>query len=178
MQGTIINFNSEKGYGFIRSEEHEENVFVHISKVKNAQTLEVGQEVSFEIKKRERGLAAIDVVAGAKRHSPYFIFGTVSSFFVVAVWVYLSQKTDALLAYFISMNMATFLLYGYDKFISSSDRLRVPELNLQVLSLLGGSPAALFAQKFFRHKTIKSSFQLIYWAIVVVQVGLFVWIYR
>jgi uncharacterized membrane protein YsdA (DUF1294 family) len=64
------------------------------------------------------------------------------------------------------------LLYGYDKFISSGDALRVPEYNLHALALLGGSPAGLLAQKFFRHKSIKGSFQLIYWLIVFGQIAL------
>ena len=44
MQGYIVDFNQDKGYGFIRSDEQEENIFVHISKVKNETKLEVGQE--------------------------------------------------------------------------------------------------------------------------------------
>ncbi len=177
MQGYIVNFNTEKGYGFIRSDEQEENIFVHISKVKNSETLEQGQEVTFEIKKTERGLSAVNVIAGAKQQSPYLIFGILSFIFVAVVSVYLSQKTHFLLAYLIGINIATFLLYGYDKFISSGDKLRVPELNLQALALLGGSPSALVAQKFFRHKTIKSSFQLVYWGIVLIQVVVLVWVY-
>jgi uncharacterized membrane protein YsdA (DUF1294 family) len=82
---------------------------------------------------------------------------------------------QTLLAYLIGINIATFTLYGYDKFISSGESLRVPELNLQTLALLGGSPAALLAQKFFRHKTIKGSFQIVYWLIVIVQVGLMIY---
>ncbi len=178
MQGYIINFNKEKGYGFIRSDEQKEDIFVHISKVRNSKRLELGQEVIFDIKKTERGLSAINVEAGAKQYSPYLIFGFISSLFVTIISLYLSQKTDFLLAYLVSINIATFLLYGYDKFISSGNKLRVPELNLQALALLGGSPLALVAQKFFRHKTIKSSFQLIYWGIVLIQVGVLVWIYR
>jgi len=178
MQGYIVNFNAEKGYGFIRSDEQEENIFVHISKVKNSETLEQGQEVSFDINKTERGLSAVNVIAGAKQRSPYLIFGILSFLFVAVVSAYLSQKTDFLLAYLIAINIATFLLYGYDKLISSGDKLRVPELNLQALALLAGSPSALIAQKFFRHKTIKSSFQLVYWGIVLIQVGVLVWIYK
>ncbi len=178
MQGYIVNFNKEKGYGFIRSDEQEEDIFVHISKVKNSKTLEQGQEVTFNIQKTNRGLSAVNVEAGAKQRSPYLIFGTISSLFVAVASLYLSQKVHFLLAYLVSINIATFLLYGYDKFISSSDKLRVPELNLQTLALLGGSPLALVAQKFFRHKTIKSSFQLVYWGIVFIQVGVLIWIYR
>ena len=180
MQGYIVNFNAEKGYGFIRSnEQEEENIFVHISKVKNSKTLEQGQKVTFNIQKTNRGLSAINVEAGAKQRSPYLIFGFISFLFVAIISLYLSQKTHLLLAYIIAINISTFLLYGYDKFISSSEnKLRVPELNLQALALLGGSPLALVAQKFFRHKTIKNSFQLVYWGIVLVQIGLLIWLYR
>jgi len=177
MQGYIVNFNKEKGYGFIRSGEQKEDIFVHISKVKNSKTLEQGQEVTFNIQKTNRGLSAINVEAGAKQRSPYLIFGLISLLLVTATYLYLSQKTHFILAYLIAINIATFLIYGYDKFISSSDKLRVPELILQILALLGGSPSALMAQKFFRHKTIKSSFQLVYWGIVLMQVGILMWIY-
>ena len=178
MQGYIVNFNKEKGYGFIRSDKQEEDIFVHISKVKNSKILEQGQKVTFNIQKTNRGLSAINVEAGAKQSSPYLIFGVISFLFVAVVSLYLSQKVHFLLAYLVSINIATFLLYGYDKFISSGNKLRVPELNLQVIALLGGSPLALLAQKFFRHKTIKSSFQLVYWGIILVQVGVLVWVYR
>ena len=97
---------------------------------------------------------------------------------MLIVFGYLSQKMDFLWAYLLSINSATFLLYGYDKFISKGDRLRVPELNLHALELLGGTPMALVAQRFFRHKTIKSSFQLFYWIIIVVQIGLVIFLTR
>ena len=173
MQGYIIHFNEEKAYGFIRSQEQEENIFVHISQVKNAQELSQGQAVTFEIEKTKKGLSAINVLAGKKQRSPYLIFGVISFVFMLLVFAYLSQKMHILIAYLLSINLATFLLYGYDKLISSGEHLRVPELNLQALSLLGGSPAALMAQKFFRHKTIKGSFQVVYWLIVVLQIFLY-----
>ena len=176
MQGYIIHFNEEKGYGFIRSDEYEENIFVHISQVKNADDLSQGQAVEFNIEKTKKGLAAINVLAGKKQYSPYLIFGLISLFLLLAIFAYASQQIPILISYLIAINITTFTLYGYDKFISSGESLRVPELNLQTLALLGGSPAALLAQKFFRHKTIKSSFQVIYWLIVLGQIGLIIWL--
>lgn len=176
MQGYIIHFNEDKGYGFIGSDEYEENIFVHISQVKNADKLTQGQTVQFGIEKTKKGLAAINVMAGKKQYSPYLIFGLISLFITLIIFYTTNQYTQILIAYFISINVTTFVLYGYDKFISSSEKLRVPELNLQTLALLGGSPAALFAQKFFRHKTVKGSFQVIYWVIVVGQIGLIFWL--
>jgi len=178
MQGYIIHFNEKKGYGFIRTDAYEENIFVHISKVHNANTLEQGQEVEFKVEETSRGFSAIQVMAGSKQRSPYFIFGAISALFILLVFAYFSQKIHLLLAYLLSINLTTFLLYGYDKLIAGGDKLRVPELNLQTLALLGGSPFALLAQKFFRHKTIKGSFQLLYWAIVLLQIALLYLIYR
>jgi len=178
MQGYIIHFNEEKGYGFIRSEESEENIFVHISEVSNATSLEQGQEVAFQIKKTAKGLSAVSVKAGAKQRSPYLIFGVVSFVITLAIFAYATQQLQTLLAYLLAVNITTFLLYGYDKFISRTEMLRVPELNLQALALLGGSPSALLAQKFFRHKTIKESFQIVYWIIVAIQFGVVIFLLK
>lgn len=174
MHGKIINYNKEKGYGFIHSDRHEENIFVHQSEITNAKELFQGQSVEFEIKKTHKGLAAIAVVAGAKQQSPYVIFGLISAFITMAIfsYLYVHEPIHPILSYLIAINITTFLLYGYDKFISSGKQLRIPEWNLHALALLGGSPAGLMAQKFFRHKTVKESFQLLYWLIVLVQVGL------
>ena len=171
MHGIIINYNPEKGYGFIYSEVHEENIFVHHSAITNAKKLSVGQSVEFDIKKTKKGLSALSVVAGAKQQSPYLIFGLLSVVLTLLFFSYLSQQTNPVWAYFIAINVTTFLLYGYDKLIASGDRLRVPEWNLHGVAILGGSPAGLISQQLFRHKTLKGSFQLVYWLIVLVQIG-------
>ena len=174
MQGKVINFNTEKGYGFIFSDEHEENIFVHKSQITNDVELLQGQSVEFQTKETKKGLSAISVVAGAKQQSPYFIFGLISIIITVAItsYLYLYENLQALISYLIAINTTTFLLYGYDKLIAGGDKLRIPEWNLHALAILGGSPAGLMAQKFFRHKTVKGSFQLVYWGIVIVQIGL------
>ena len=175
MQGIVVHYNKEKGYGFIDSEEHDENIFIHYSEIENASKLSQGQSVKFQVKKTSKGLSAINLEAGVKQYSPYLIFGGVSFLTTSVSFALLYQNIQPILAYFIAINFTTFLLYGYDKFISSGEKLRVPEYNLHALALLGGSPAGLSAQNFFRHKTVKGSFQLIYWLIVVVQIALFYW---
>jgi len=77
-----------------------------------------------------------------------------------------------LLGYIGGINLATMVLYGYDKQAAVHHRLRVPENVLHVVALLGGSPAALISQRMFRHKTAKTSFRVSFWLIVVVQVAL------
>ncbi len=78
-------------------------------------------------------------------------------------------QLNIIVTYFLSINITTFCIYGYDKKIASSSWVRVPEKLLHALSLAGGSPGALIAQRLFRHKTVKSSFQIVYWSIVCIQ---------
>ncbi|HZX78441.1 DUF1294 domain-containing protein [Lysobacter sp.] len=65
----------------------------------------------------------------------------------------------AWLAWWLALNTATVLVYGYDKAIAGGPRRRVPERTLLGLALLGGSPGALMAMWMFRHKTAKRSFR-------------------
>ncbi len=74
-------------------------------------------------------------------------------------------------AWLISINAVVFLLYGYDKRQAVIGRTRVPEIALHAGALLGGSPAALLGQRLFLHKTRKLRFQLVFLAIVLVQVA-------
>ncbi len=55
--GTVKWFNETKGYGFIEPEDKSQDVFVHISAVKNAgmQTLSENQQVSFEVETGKNG---------------------------------------------------------------------------------------------------------------------------
>lgn len=60
--GTVKWFNSEKGFGFISMEGHED-VFVHFSAVTGDgyKVLDEGQKVQFEIVSGDRGPQAVNV---------------------------------------------------------------------------------------------------------------------
>ena len=74
-----------------------------------------------------------------------------------------------LLAYLLLVNGITFATYGLDKRAAIKHKPRTPERTLHLLALLGGSPAALLAQKTFRHKTAKRSFRLTFGIIFALQ---------
>jgi len=95
-----------------------------------------------------------------------------------------------------SINILTFLFYGYDKLIAilfpkpegeqsvtqiltkrKSKVSRVPEWILHWHSIFGGSIGALFAQKLFHHKTKSEKFQPVYTNTLLVQVGLLIAIF-
>jgi CspA family cold shock protein len=61
-QGKVKWFNSQKGYGFITTDEGED-VFVHYSAIGGSgfRTLEEGQRVAFEVTQGPKGLQAANV---------------------------------------------------------------------------------------------------------------------
>jgi len=77
--------------------------------------------------------------------------------------------SDLLLCWLISITLATFLTYGYDKAIAGSRRTRVPERVLLALTFAGGTLGALLGMGLFRHKTIKGSFRTKFWLVVAAQ---------
>ncbi|MES2823165.1 MAG: cold shock domain-containing protein CspD [Pseudomonadota bacterium] len=61
--GTVKWFNNAKGYGFILSDEGNEDLFAHYSTISmdGYKTLKAGQQVTFDIIKGEKGLHAINI---------------------------------------------------------------------------------------------------------------------
>jgi uncharacterized membrane protein YsdA (DUF1294 family) len=74
-----------------------------------------------------------------------------------------------LCCWLVAVNAVMFAYYAYDKVCAHAGAGRVPEAVLHLLSAVGGSPAALLAMWLLRHKTIKGSFRILFWAIVVLQ---------
>ncbi len=64
MQGTVKWFNSSKGYGFITSNDVQDDVFVHYTAIEGDgyKSLNEGDEVSFEIIQGKKGPTATNVM--------------------------------------------------------------------------------------------------------------------
>ncbi len=62
MTGKVKNFNKEKGYGFIKTEEGKD-IFFHYSELKmeGFKTVEANATVEFEIIETEKGLRAVNI---------------------------------------------------------------------------------------------------------------------
>jgi uncharacterized membrane protein YsdA (DUF1294 family) len=73
-------------------------------------------------------------------------------------------------SWIIAVSVASFFTYGYDKSIAGRGATRIPEVVLHLLTALGGTLGSFAAMQLFHHKTQKKSFQLVFWAIVVIQV--------
>lgn len=71
-----------------------------------------------------------------------------------------------LVGYIIVISCVTLWLYWHDKRQAENNGWRTPESTLHLAEIIGGWPTAFFAQRAFRHKISKTSYQVTFWAIV------------
>jgi uncharacterized membrane protein YsdA (DUF1294 family) len=78
-----------------------------------------------------------------------------------------------LLAYALVISLTTYALYGADKDSArdKASKWRAPEKLLHAFEFAGGWPGAFLAQHQFRHKTSKTSYQVVFWLIVFLHIG-------
>ncbi len=80
----------------------------------------------------------------------------------------------------LTLNVATFALFGLDKALATRRRRRIAERRLLTLALIGGTPGAYAARALFRHKTRKQPFVARLHGIAALQVAAlagWVWFY-
>ncbi len=58
-QGTVKFFNSEKGFGFIKHDNTDQETFVHVSGLINE--IKEGDKVEFEMQNGKKGMNAVNV---------------------------------------------------------------------------------------------------------------------
>ena len=104
--------------------------------------------------KRKRGLATVFAAIVVT------ILIAVALAFVLGFWWGL----------FTAINLVAFGYYGYDKLRAVNDSWRVPEVVLLGFAAAGGVPGSVLGQYVFNHKTSKSRFKRVFWAIAILQV--------
>lgn len=183
--GTIIKWNEEKGFGFIQPKAEGKDIFFHVSNYgksykKPYEGLLVQYFISEDASGR-KGAYRVCPVTGHKNNA-HSLWQQVSALLLNLVlistlyFLYSLQVIPLTVPFFyMIINVVTFGIYVLDKSAAQNDTWRTSEDILHILSLLGGWPAAAFAQSFLRHKSKKRSFRNIYWLTVVLNcAGLFI----
>jgi uncharacterized membrane protein YsdA (DUF1294 family) len=67
--------------------------------------------------------------------------------------------TETIVYILIGINIATFLVYGIDKFNAKQGIWRISEASLLMLAVVGGSIGALLGMQVWHHKTMHKKFK-------------------
>ncbi len=194
-EGTLTTWNDERGFGFLRSSQGGDDIFVHATAFgAGGGRPQPGRAFSFEIERGPQGRKRAKNVrpAGAaatqrprrgtsKNNSPAqrgtATLFTLPAFLLLYVAVAILWKPPAIFAAFYAIaSLATFIAYWGDKAAAARGGWRTAENTLHLLSLAGGWPGALLAQQYLRHKSAKASFRAAFWLTVVLNVAAFVFL--
>lgn len=99
----------------------------------------------------------------------------ISVLVTLALWFFLSQEWDWkpwALAWLAAINATALTYYAFDKSRARWNRVRVPEAVLLTLAALGGSGGSYLGMHLFRHKTVKGRFRMVFWSVVLIQLGI------
>jgi len=186
-QGKITNWKDDRGFGFITPNGGGNQVFIHIKSFANRQRRPVGNEiVTYELKIDAKGRAQAESVAFVGERAPSDISSErrntslilAATFLVfVAASAFVGKLPFAVLWLYLVGSAVAFLAYAFDKSAARKDQWRTQESTLHLFALVGGWPGALAAQKLLRHKSKKQSFQIMFWATVVLNCSALAWLF-
>ena len=199
-QGTLTNWNDDRGFGFIKPDGGGQDIFVNIKafgrvpeRPTNGAKLSFEVELGAEGKKRATRVECIRSAGAigqrtqpAKRSRrpasaastgaswPVLALVSFAIFAVLYAWATFRWGVHyyVLLGY-LALSGWTYVMYMHDKTAAELGEWRVSEGGLHLLGLLGGWPGANLAQHFLRHKSKKTSFRVKHWVMVCLNLGVF-----
>lgn len=187
-QGKITRWKDVQGFGFITPNGGGELVFLHIKAfTRRDRRPSLGEIVTYTLATDATGRARAENVAfvvasvpaasdrssRGKGVSPLLAVLFLLSVTASAVF---GKLPPALAGLYAVASLLAFVMYAWDKSAAVSGRWRTQESTLLLIGLVGGWPGALLAQKVLRHKSRKRSFQVIFWATVLINIGILGWL--
>jgi uncharacterized membrane protein YsdA (DUF1294 family)/cold shock CspA family protein len=184
-QGTLADWNDDRGFGFITPVAGGQRVFVHVSAFPRGRRPATNDLVTYGESRDERNrLSASDVLYVVSTRSVRIVtrglrvpLATATLFFALLVClVALDRAPVLLLAPYCLFSVVGFAMYRADKIAAERGTWRTSEATLHAIALLGGWPGALVARRVFRHKTTKQPFRTIFWGTVIANCVALAWL--
>ena len=183
-RGKITKWKDEQGFGFITPLGGGKPVFVHVKAFSDLLRRPTGNEfVTYETGADKQGRVCAEKVEYLSDKHPVSFRGLTASittasllFLFMSVSVFLGSLPFVVLVVYVATSGVSFLVYGRDKRAAQTNNWRTPEVTLHLLGLIGGWPGAFLAQRVYRHKARKLSFQVVFWLTVVLNVGALAWL--
>ena len=194
VSGKIVKWDSERGFGFVKTAEVAEDIFFHVNTLvgKNETSPQQNESVTVFAKydddkkrwsatkitspKREQLKAECE----AKEHTLIRPMKDKLKWAapVVGVWLLVVYVASwALGTSYLLISSITLAIYALDKKLAlDKTNNRIPENTLHVLAVIGGWAGALVARFLFRHKTQKQPFVQIFWVTVASNVSITVYL--
>ena len=182
VRGKIAKWNDEKGFGFIAPSSGGNQVFVHIKSMpRGVKRPQVGADVTYEAVIDAQGKSRaenVKLIGGQFSLGPAvtaFITGGVFLAFVAAIVVH-GRLPFFVLWLYLGMSALSIGMYALDKSAARKGGQRTPENTLHLLSLGGGWPGAMYAQQLLRHKSSKTSFRVVFWLTVIINIAALIYL--
>ncbi len=186
-KGKLTSWNDGKAYGFISPMSGKKQVFIHINAFSNrSRRPKVGQIVTYDIStdKQGRPCAVKATLAGGrlrqnKRESKGILSIGVAVVFlvIVAVSVLEDKLPPIIFEVYVGLSILTYFVYAIDKSAAKKGAWRTQESTLHLFAFAGGWPGALIAQQKLRHKSKKKGFRFVFWTTVLLNCGIFIWLF-
>ena len=183
-QGVLVDWNDDRGFGFITPAAGGSRVFVPVSAFPRGRRPATGCEITYAEGRDERNRARASqvryVAAGPASITGAsgvpLAFAIAVLFFTLLVGLVLLDEVSVMvLGAYGLFSGAAFLMYGADKSAAEHGSWRTSESTLHTIALVGGWPGALVARRVFRHKTKKQPFRTIFWGTVLANCVALAW---
>jgi uncharacterized membrane protein YsdA (DUF1294 family)/cold shock CspA family protein len=205
-QGTIVRWDPQRGFGFLRSPSTEADVFFHIRDFrgrgiqpseglpveydeihvggKGPRAMAIQPRVAEQPKTRRALPPHLADARRSRQRAPGTSAEIAAMLLLIPielgllVWAaWTGRLAVPVLLCVPLLWVVTFYAYWRDKFAAQRGAWRTPESTLHLLGLVGGWPGGWLAQRLLRHKSSKASFRTTFWGTVVLHgAALLIWL--